>query len=151
MPNNPAYDLHASLGYQLTVVARLNERPFEDALHELGLTRTTWCVLLAVSVEGLSRPSDIADFVGIDRTATSRALRQMEKQHLIRRAAGRDDGRTTLVAITGAGQEALARATPLARQNAQHFDSRLSADDRAQLVAILNKLKGDAPLSLHRI
>lgn len=146
-----AYDLHASLGYQLTVVARLNERPFDEALRALGLTRTTWCVLLAVGVERLSRPSDIAHFIGIDRTATSRALRQMEKGGLISRSEGRGDGRTTLVAITGAGRRALNEATPLAARNAQHFEERLSAEERASLVAILDKLKGDAPPSLQRI
>ena len=68
MPDRPTYNLHASLGYQLTLVARLQARRFEDSLRPLGLTRITWCVLLAIGNEGLSQPSDIAAFVGIDRS-----------------------------------------------------------------------------------
>ena len=90
------YRLNDSLGYRLSRVARIQER----SLRMLGLTRTTWCVLLAVGNEGLSQPSDIAEFIGIDRTATSRALRQMEAGGLIVRAAGDRDGRTRRVRLT---------------------------------------------------
>ena len=62
-----SYRLHDSLGYQLSVTARLHKSRFDDMLKEMGLTRTTWCVLLAVCTEGLSRPSEIAGFIGIDR------------------------------------------------------------------------------------
>lgn len=151
MSKTSSYDLHGSLGYQLTVVARLNERPFEEALKALGLTRTSWCVLLAVEVASLSRPSDIADFVGIDRTAISRALRQMEHERLISRVAGCGDARTTQVGMTDIGRDALDRAIPLARQNARNFEQRLSSGERAALVDILAKLKGDTPAPLNRI
>ncbi len=151
MPDTNRYDLHGSLGYQLSVTARLNEKGFEEALKSLGMNRTTWCVLLALEVEGLTKPSDIARFIGIDRTAISRALRQMEGAGLIRRASGADDGRTTLVAITGKGRDLLARATPHASANASHFDQRLTARERRQLVELLAKLRGAEALALNRI
>lgn len=72
------YALHESLGYLLSVAARNQERNIETAMKKLGLTRTGWCVLLAIGHEGLSKPSEIASYVLIDRTAASRALRQLE-------------------------------------------------------------------------
>jgi DNA-binding MarR family transcriptional regulator len=51
-----------------------------------------WCILLAVEEEGLKNPSEIAQFVGIDRTATSRALRQLEDEGLIAREMGARTG-----------------------------------------------------------
>ena len=90
------YRLHASLGYNLSLAARLQERRLDDALKTLGLSRTTWCVLLAVGVEALTQPSEIATFIGIDRTATSRALRMMEADGLLTRESGRADKRTTM-------------------------------------------------------
>ena len=45
------YRLQQSLGYQLSVASRLQERRLDDGLKELGLTRITWCVLLAVGNE----------------------------------------------------------------------------------------------------
>ena len=64
MPRPRRYHLHASLGYRLTRAARIAERRFEDRLSDKGLTRMSWCVLLAVGEEGLTMPSDIADFGG---------------------------------------------------------------------------------------
>jgi hypothetical protein len=72
------FGLHESLGFQITRTARTIERRVESGLRDYGLTRVGWCILLAVEEEGLKNPSEIAQFVGIDRTATSRALRQLE-------------------------------------------------------------------------
>lgn len=144
MTDRPPYRLHASLMYQLTLAARLQERRLDDGLKRLGLTRITWCVLLAVHNESLSQPSDIAEFIGIDRASTSRALRQMEDRGWVARAAGSGDRRTTRVALTRAGIDLIQRATPLAEENSHHFLSKLSADEVSALARILAKLhKGE--------
>ena len=109
------YRLHDSLGYKLSLAARLQERRLDEALKTLGLTRTTWCILLAVGVEGHAQPSDIAAFIGIDRTATSRALRHMEAKGLLTRRSGTDDRRTTRVVLTEAGCACIERGAPFAR------------------------------------
>ena len=134
------YDLHASLGYRLTYAARLAERRFEAALSPLGLSRTMWCVLLAAGQEGLSAPSDIAAFIGIDRTATSRALRALDDAGLVTRAAGTGDRRMTRVALTEAGQDRLAAASRAAAENATHFTAKLDPADRAALDTALDRL-----------
>jgi DNA-binding MarR family transcriptional regulator len=148
MVTPPPYRLHASLGYQLSLSARLQERRLEEGLRGLGLTRVTWCVLLAVGNEGLVHPSDIAGFVGVDRTVTSRALRQMEAAGLIERAAGSASGhgdrRTTTVRLTDAGRDRLAQGTPLAEANNRAMEAHLTADEAAQLRRLLACVrKGD--------
>lgn len=145
------YDLHQSLGYQLSLTSRLQERRFEEHLKTLGLTRITWCILLAVEVEGRTHPSDIAGFVGIDRTATSRALRQMELAAIIKRDAGKVDGRTTTVALTEKGDGLLAAATPMARANAKHWQDKLSADEARELRRLLAKLRRNEDAALARL
>lgn len=148
MTDDAPYHLHQSLGYHLSIAARLQERWLDERLRPLGLTRTTWCILLAVGNEGHSQPSDIANFVGIDRTATSRALRHMESDGLLARSSGKDDKRTRRVALTQKGREAIAQATPLARQNAANMSDQLSTDEEDTLKRLLSKLRGtgDAPL-----
>lgn len=135
------YRLHNSLGYHLSVAARLQERRLDDQLRALGLTRTTWCILLAVGNENMTQPSDIADFVGIDRTATSRALRQMEDAGLLARSCGTDDKRTRRVALTAAGRAAIDSATPFARDNADILAAQLTPDEEALLKQLLAKLR----------
>ncbi|MDE3079615.1 MAG: MarR family transcriptional regulator [Paracoccaceae bacterium] len=136
-----SYHLHASLMYQLTLTSRLQERRLEDGLRALGLTRLTWCILLAVHVEGHSQPADIAPFIGVDRTATSRALRQMEQRGWVARSTGRDDRRTTRVELTPAGVDLLTRAVPVAEDNAHHFLSKLTPEETEALQRIMANLR----------
>lgn len=119
----------------------MTERPFEDALREFGLTRITWCILITVLNERLSMPSAIADFIGIDRTATSRALKSLEKSQLIERASGTSDKRTTTVRLTHKGQELMARAIPVAQHHRAHFADKLSIAEQKQLFDLLARLR----------
>lgn len=145
------YRLHQSLGYQMSLTTRLQERRFEDQLKTLGLTRITWCILLAVEIENLVNPSDIASFVGIDRTATSRALRQMETAGMIAREDGKKDGRTTLVALTDMGRELQSRAAPMARDNAQYWQAKLDRDEVLELRRLMSKLRDGENAALTRL
>lgn len=148
---HPPYRLHDSLGYQFSVTARVLERGFEDALKKLGLSRITWCILLAVDVEGLQMPSDIADFIGTDRTATSRALRQMEKSGLIVRMTGSEDKRTTHVTLTEKALTAMEAATEHARNNAARFQNKLTKAEYNTLMQLLAKLRADEGAGLSHL
>ena len=134
-----AYRLHASLGYHLSLAARIQERRLEEGLKNLDLTRTTWCILLAIGNENLKQPSDIASFVGIDRTATSRALKQMQSQGLVAKESGQSDKRTREIALTNLGQEKLLKGSPIALHNNRAMEERLSEADRDVLLRLLQK------------
>lgn len=151
MTQEAPYRLHASLGYHLSIASRLQERRLDEQLKTLGLTRTTWCILLAVGNEGHSQPSDIAAFVGIDRTATSRALRAMEEIGLITRGAGDGDRRTRCVTLTPAGEAAITAATPMARANGRILAEALAADEPAVLMALLQKLGRATDVTLNTL
>jgi len=136
----PKYGLHDSIGFHATFAARLVERRVEDGLRKFGLTRVGWCILLAVAEEGLKNPSDIAAFVGIDRTATSRALRALESEGLITRAIGQEDRRMTEVTMTDAGYDRMIQAVPVCSENMDHFNAKLSVEERTELKRLLTKL-----------
>lgn len=142
------YRLHHSLGYHLSLASRLQERRLDDALKTLEMTRTTWCVLLAVGNEGLTQPSDIATFVGIDRTATSRALRHMESSGLVARSSGEGDKRTRHVELTEKGCDTIAAATPFAQNNADIMAERLTKDEHEELIRLLTKLSQGEDMDL---
>jgi DNA-binding MarR family transcriptional regulator len=134
------FGLHASLGFQITRTARIIERRVESGLRDFGLTRISWCILLAVEEEGLKNPSEIAAFVGIDRTATSRALRQLEDDGLIAREMGREDRRTTTVSLTEEGLTRLVAARPTCVENMDHFNAKLSPGEALELRRLLAAL-----------
>ncbi len=131
------------------MAARIQERRLDEGLRSLGLTRISWCVLLAVGVEELPHPSEIAAFVGIERTATSRLLRQMEEAGLIQRSTGKGDRRTTTVKLTAAGRQTLEKGTPFAESNNQIMADRLNQEEMTQLRRLLQKVREgeNVPLS----
>lgn len=139
----PKYRLHDSIGFHATFAARLVERRVEEGLRKFGLTRVGWCILLAVAEEGLKNPSDIASFVGIDRTATSRALRALETEGLISRAIGREDRRMTEVSMTDDGYDRMIQAVPICMENMDHFNAKLTVAERSELKRLLSKLCQD--------
>lgn len=142
------YRLHESLGYHLSLAARLQERRLEEKLRSVGLNRTTWCILLGVANEGLTQPSDIAGFVGIDRTATSRALRGMEAEGLLARHSGEEDKRTRRIVLTDKGREAVTIATPFARENGDLLAELLEETELAELKRALRVLIDGTPADL---
>ena len=139
------FGLQTSLGFRITRTARTIERRVESGLRDYGLTRVSWCILLAVEEEGLKNPSEIAAFVGIDRTATSRALRQLEDDGLIAREMGREDRRTTTVSLTEEGLLRLMAARPVCKENMDHFNAKLSAEEALELKRLLAALDSGEP------
>lgn len=134
------YRLHDSLGFRLSRAARIQERRLDQGLKALGLTRLTWCILLGVGNEGLSQPSDIAAFVGVNRSAVSRALRMMEADGLVSCLKGNGDGRTRSVSLTPKGSDRLAKGSPIAAANNAVMSQRLGDADVAELKALLDAL-----------
>ena len=90
--------------------------------------------------EGLTQPSDIAAFIGIDRTACSRALRQMEADGLIARGGGDGDRRTTRVTLSERGRQLLADGTPLAEANNAAMAAKLTPGEETELRRLLSRL-----------
>lgn len=134
------YDLHTGLGYQLTIAARTNNVGFENSLSKIGLTRQMWCVLVAVGEQKITKPSAIADYIGIIRPAASRTLKQMDRDGLLERSVGDKDKRSTTVALTSKGQDFLKRSLPLAIASREHMNAALSDCEQNQLSTLLEKL-----------
>ena len=135
-----SYQLRDGLGYRVSRLARVMERDFERRLAGLGITRLMWCVLPSVGLEGISRPSAIAEHIGVDRTALSRVLRDLEAKGLISRSRDDCDGRSTQVALTEAGQACLARALPQSMGTTSHFSGKLSAKETEVFRSLIDKL-----------
>ncbi|KIC21462.1 MarR family winged helix-turn-helix transcriptional regulator [Leisingera sp. ANG-Vp] len=145
------FRLHNSLGYQITMLARVIERRFEQRIAGYGLTRPMWCVLLAAGLEGLHTPSEIAAFIGIDRTATSRTLRLMEERGFILRSSGTGDGRSIRVELTAQGQTALDAVLPIAQENAAYFEAKLAETELQELRRTAAKLMQDEPRTVPKL
>ena len=133
------YDLHQRLGYKLTLAAQVNNQILVNLLSELNLTRQTWSVLVAVGEQNIHQPSEIADYIGIQRAAVSRTLKDMHNKQLVERINAPDNAKRTLVNLTKKGLELLSRSLPMTEYSAARMDGKLSPSERQELDRLLSK------------
>ncbi len=94
---------------------RTLNRLYDEALQPSGLLTTQYALLSTLARAGEPMlHSALADAQLMSPATLSRNLKPLQRDGLVRIAPGRDR-RTRYVELTGAGQEALARARPLWR------------------------------------
>lgn len=140
MTDEPIYQLRGGLGFRFTRTSRLMERHYESLLGELGLSRIMWCVLVTRGLYGIQSPSAMADYVGVDRTVISRALREMDKKGMIVRVPVDGDKRGRNVSLTGLGRQKLDAFLPRAMDTSEYFQGKLTSEEVRQLNTILEKM-----------
>lgn len=100
----------AALGPLLSRTARTWRRSIDVALQPFGLTEATWRPLLHLA--RASRPmqqKDLADALGLDRSAVVRLLDMLEEARLVERQATEGDRRSWTIVPTRSGTGTAAR------------------------------------------
>jgi DNA-binding MarR family transcriptional regulator len=92
---------------------------------------------------GLSQMA-LARALGIDRSTLVPILDRLQGRGLLVRHRSPSDGRTHALALTPAGEKALARFTRLVRSHEKHIASALSAAEISTLIDLLNKVHRSA-------
>ncbi len=119
--------------------ARAVTRFYDDMLEPSGLKATQLTMLGAISISGTARMSELADMLELDKTTLTRNLKLLEAGGLIAIAAGADR-RARVVALTGAGADALERALPRWREAQRRMAEHLGEARWRGLVEDLAKL-----------
>jgi len=102
----------------LRKAARALTQIFDEALAPSGLRTTQFTLLVTSRLMGESTINEIAERMAMDRTTLSRNLKPLARNGLLEVRPG-EDGRTRLVQITSAGEQALEEAYPLWQQAQQ--------------------------------
>ncbi len=131
----------APIGLQLTRVAKVASRAFDDALAAGGGSLPVWLVLLSLKTRRLTNQRELADAVGIQEATLSHHLRGMVEAGLVTRDRDPANRRIHQVRLTGAGEAAFLRL----RDTAVAFDRRLrtglSDEDTDTLSRLLGRLE----------
>jgi len=122
-------------------IARTARRLRQEAGGELSPSQTT--ALATIDRHGPLTPSELAVRERIQRPTVTRIVARLEESGLVQRTRDPHDGRSSLVALTPAGRELLARGRT--RKDAYHARRlrELDAEERATLqraAAILERL-----------
>jgi DNA-binding MarR family transcriptional regulator len=93
--------------------ARALARHFDDAFRPLNLTNGQFSLLMSLNRPKPAPMGAVAEFLAMDRTTLTAALKPLVRRKLIRITQAPEDARARLVKLTPAGQKLLARAVPI--------------------------------------
>lgn len=135
--------IHQSLGYWTSLAARAMEAEFNKRLTRFGITRVAWAVLGAIHYDEKSTPSELAEFLSLDRAAITRLLDKLETEKLITRRRTGDDRRSVTLQLTPKGEAvSLGVAQESEVVNAQ-FANGIAPDDVEQYIETVKKMLGN--------
>jgi DNA-binding MarR family transcriptional regulator len=120
--------------------ARALARRFDAALRPHGLTSGQFSILMALNRPEPPRIGQLADFLAMDRTTLTAALKPLERQGLVDVARDPSDGRNRRPVLTGEGRRRLARALPDWRRTHDLLDASLAAEAPEDLRRLLETL-----------
>lgn len=95
--------------------ARAITRLYEEKLRSHGLRATQFSILAALALKGPTPTSELADFLGLERTTLTRSAALLERNGWV--AAGRaEDAREHPLRLTSTGRRKLESAFPAWRE-----------------------------------
>jgi len=127
------------LGYRLRLAQQAVFRDFARAIPEASPGRAG--ILLLIEVNPGVTQSRLAHAVGLDRSTLVGVLHALEARSLVERRRG-EDRRTNGLWLTRTGQALVASLKRRIRTHERRVAARLSAAERTQLLALLEKLAG---------
>lgn len=127
------------LGYRLRLAQQAVFRDFGATVSELPPGRVG--ILLLIEANPEVTQSRLAHAVGLDRSTLVGVLHALEAQGLVERRRGADR-RTNGLLLTPSGRVVVAGLKRRIRAHERRVGSRLTAEERGQLLTLLEKLAG---------
>ena len=131
--------LSGLLGYRLRVAQQAGFRDYARAIPEASPGRAG--ILFLVDANPGVTQSRLAQAVGLDRSTMVGVLHALEERGLVERRRG-EDRRTNGLWLTRGGRVLVGSLKQRIRVHERRVASRLTAHERAQLLALLEKLAG---------
>ena len=123
MPSPTSDKVTADTATQLRdAIVRTSRRLRQEAAAETGLAPSATAALATINRSGPLTPSELAEIERVKRPSMTRTLGCLEREGLIERTRDPADGRSSLVAISSAGRDRMAR---LRRRKSAYLARRL--------------------------
>ena len=120
--------------------ARRLARRFDRLFAPLGLTNGQFSMLVALSGQWRPRLGELADFLGMDSTTMTAAIKPLEKRGLVALQVDEADARVRRPSLTEEGRAVVAKAVPLWREEHAKVQAELVGQDAAALAGVLKDL-----------
>lgn len=130
--------LQNNLSFPLYAGSREMIKRCRAGLDALGLTYTQYIVMLVIWEEGTISVRDLGHRLFLDSGTLTPVLKTLEQQQFVTRERSKQDERVLLVTATAKG--VALREEALAQQPNMALNTGLSAEEEAQLTALLCKV-----------
>ena len=120
--------------------ARALARRFDHAFKPLGINNGQFSILMALNQPKPPRISSLAEFLAMDRTTLTAALKVLERRGLVTRNSDRDDKRKRRLQLSEEGCALLKQAVPIWRAEHDAVDAELQSNDVGALKSALARL-----------
>ena len=133
--------LDNQLCFRLYAASRLVTQAYHPYLAELGITYPQYLVLLVLWEQDAQPVNDLARRLHLETNTVTPRLQRMEKEGLVTRKRGKEDGRQVIVSLTARSREMEDRAAAIpAAVGARAACSRLTPASVPELFATLDEL-----------
>ena len=122
-----SFELHGSYTYWISRLASLMRESFNAALKEADVSWPQWMTLNCLYHQQAQTPAQLADCLGIDRSAITRLLDRLTEKNLVLRTHDDGDRRSVQVTLTAFGAAQMADIDEIAREHQNSFLSHLPA------------------------
>lgn len=113
-------------------------------LTPVGLTPGQFGAMAIIAANPGLKQIELGGALGVDRSTIVAAVDKLEKRGLVERRAVPHDRRAHALTLTAEGQRVYRKALGLVERHETKIASGLTAAERAQLLALLNKVKAAA-------
>ena len=145
-PNSIPSDLDAHLGYWLRAVSNAVSQAFARKVEAEGVTVAEWVFLRALFDQDGISPSQLADRMGMTKSAISKLADRLIEKDLVRKGASTVDRRGQTLTLQASAKRLVPRLASLADQNDAEFFGGLSPSERDHLMKLLRTIAADQGL-----
>ena len=124
----------------LRQAARRVTRLYDDALAPTGLGVNQFSILARLSLVGPSAIQDLARLLVMDRSTLGHLLRPLEKRGFVKLKVSEQDRRSRMVALTQAGEAAVAKARPRWAAAQRRFESTFGKEAALEFRTVLKEI-----------
>lgn len=134
------FHLHNSFVFWITRLSSVMKEQFNQQLQEQDVTWPQWMILNVLHHQLAKTPAQIADNIGVDRSAVTRLLDRLEAKSLVERVHDGIDRRSIKIFITEVGKRLMVELNEAAVRHQEDFLRELHPTEMRAFKANVQKL-----------
>lgn len=133
-------DIANSEARYLALLHRQMMKQLERELAPLNIGPGRYLYLFSLYIRDGRRQQELADTIGVDKAAATRALSRLEECGYVRRSADKEDRRAVRVHLTARGRKLRPELEAAAIHCIENLTRELAGDERQELRRLLAKM-----------